>query len=79
MTRYCHADPSGDEVTISYHSNLFTPRETRQAELKVYGWEFTCVCERCQLEAQLPSHVTQSLQNVIHAMEKPGGILEAVK
>ena len=65
-------------MTISYHSKLFTTRDKRQAELKIHGWEFTCVCERCQLEAQLPSDVTQNLELVVFVVERPGGILETV-
>lgn len=66
-------------MTISYHLNLFTTRDKRQEELQICGWDFNCVCERCQAEAQLPSKVKEYLDLVVFLVERPDGILEAVR
>lgn len=65
---------------MSYHSNLFTTCDKRPKELGIYGWEFSCVCERCQLEAHPPSHdVTQALDLLAFLVERPGGIRESIR
>ena len=64
-----HIHASGEEVTISYHPTMFRPREMRQKFLE--PWAFECICERCRLEAKLPSGVKQAMQQVIEEADKP--------
>lgn len=49
---------AGEEVTISYIGDLSDDVVERHRRLQK-GWEFSCTCPRCAMEALLPTNIKE--------------------
>lgn len=69
---------AGDEITISYLGSLSDAVHTRQQSLQ-RGWQFTCCCPRCTVEAALPHSAHNIIATIHQELDqdhcRPGGIL----
>ena len=63
MLRCCVSVSVGEEITISYIGDLCDSVLERQSLLRT-GWDFTCKCPRCVVEAALPTRIKDLLANI---------------
>ena len=54
---------AGEEITISYMGDLCDSVVKRRSRLQK-GWDFTCKCPRCVVEAALPKRVKDLVANI---------------
>lgn len=62
---------AGEESTISYMGDLSETVVERRSFLQK-GWDFTCKCDRCTVEAALPKRIKDLIAKIHNQMKEEG-------